>query len=212
MARRRRALPRLEVNAATADSRSDSAVRSEPFKVVVPHVEVHRVARRSALAPQLACREPNGIHVLPFLSLSHARWCRGTRRRRGRGTPLPTLPRAYRGRRVWPVGWMLRARTRWPTLNDGRTFGSWLDGIPRLSQRADVARVSAGVCLLDPDAGVPALQLLLRDEAVVHDVSFEPASAIARNSSCEGSRPAAGSRARIGRHRGSICARHASRE
>ena len=57
--------------------------------------------------------------------------------------------------RVWPVGLMLRARTRWPTLNDGRTFGSSLEAIPRSSQRSDVARVSAGLAFVEPGAGCP---------------------------------------------------------
>jgi hypothetical protein len=38
------------------------------IKVVIPHIEVNRIARRGLLAPQLACTETHGVYVLGILT------------------------------------------------------------------------------------------------------------------------------------------------
>jgi hypothetical protein len=39
------------------------------LKVVIPHIEMNRIARRSSLSPQLAGSETYGIKMLSFFAL-----------------------------------------------------------------------------------------------------------------------------------------------
>ena len=52
-----------------ADSCSELGSGSGSLEVVVPQIEVHRVARRRLLAPQLARREAHRVDVLRFLAV-----------------------------------------------------------------------------------------------------------------------------------------------
>ena len=62
---------------------------------------------------------------------------------------------AYRGKRVWVGGLMLRARTRWPALNIGATATSRLFGLPPENQAATLSAVSGGVAFGVPLADRP---------------------------------------------------------
>ena len=130
--------------------------RSGSLEIVVPHVEVHRVARRRALAPQLARGESDGIDVLAFLTRGNGRWCRERCTRRGRARRRRFLPRAYRGRRVWPVGIDVAGAHALAHLEQRPNV--------RLVARGDAARrasgttspwSTAGVALAEPGAALP---------------------------------------------------------
>src|SRR5262245_57927858 len=52
------------------DARSDMTTGSCALKVVVPHIEADRIARRSLHAPQFARGESDRVNVLAFVALA----------------------------------------------------------------------------------------------------------------------------------------------